>query len=99
MRENDDINGIKIDDREIKLSAFADDADFLIANVKSLKLIFDICSRFQSYSSLKLNLEKSEACKSKKTIHLSVVNGWTKIIKQFVLWGFLIAMIRTLSRN
>ena len=62
MRENDDINGIKIDDREIKLSAFADDADFLIANVKSLKLIFDICSRFQSYSSLKLNLEKSEAC-------------------------------------
>ena len=62
MRENDDINGIKIDDREIKLSAFADDADFLIANVKSLKLIFDICSRFQSYSSLKLNLERSEAC-------------------------------------
>ena len=62
MRENDDINGIKIVDREIKLSAFADDADFLIANVKSLKLIFDICSRFQSYSSLKLNLEKSEAC-------------------------------------
>ena len=62
VRENDDINGIKVDDREIKLSAFADDADFLIANVKSLKLIFDICSRFQSYSSLKLNLEKSEAC-------------------------------------
>ena len=62
VRENDDINGIKIDDREIKLSAFADDADFLIANVKSLKLIFDICSRFQSYSSLKLNLEKSKAC-------------------------------------
>ena len=52
MRENDDINGIKTDDREIKLSAFADDADFLIANVNSLKLIFDICSRFQSYSSL-----------------------------------------------
>ena len=62
VRENDDINGIKIDDREIKLSAFVDDADFLIANVKSLKLIFDIRSRFQSYSSLKLNLEKSEAC-------------------------------------
>ena len=53
VRENDDINGIKIDDREIKLSAFADDADFLIYNVNSLKLIFDI---------LKLNLEKSEAC-------------------------------------
>ena len=62
VRENDDINGIKIDDREIKLSAFADDADFLVSFVKSLQLIFDVCLRFQSYSSLKLNLEKSEAC-------------------------------------
>ena len=62
MREIDDINGIKIDDREIKLSVFADDADFLVSNVKSLQLIFDVYLRFQSYSSLKLNLEKSEAC-------------------------------------
>ena len=64
MRENDQISGIKVDSREIKFSAFADDADFLVSNVKSLKLvlIFDMYSRFQSYSSLKLNLEKSEAC-------------------------------------
>ena len=62
VREIDDINGIKIDDREIKLSAFADDADCLVSNVKSLQLIFDVYLRFQSYSSLKLNLEKSEAC-------------------------------------
>ena len=62
VRENNDINGINMDDREIKLPAFADDADFLLSNVNSLKLIFDKCLRFQSYSSLKLNLEKSEAC-------------------------------------
>ena len=48
MRENDEINAIKIDDREIRLSAFADDADFFVSNVKSSKLIFDIWSRFQS---------------------------------------------------
>ena len=60
--ENDNIHGIKIDDREIKVSAFADDPDFLVSKVKSLQLIFDVCLRFQSYSSLKLNLEKSEAC-------------------------------------
>ena len=59
VRENDDINGIKIDDREIKLSAFPDDADFLVYNVKSLKLILDIFLRFQSFSSQKLILEKS----------------------------------------
>ena len=39
--ENDEINCIKIDGREIKFSAFVDDVDFLISNVKSLKLIFD----------------------------------------------------------
>ena len=61
MCKNDDVNGIKIDDRN-QLSANADDEDFLVSNVKSLQLIFDVCLRFQSYSSLKLNLEKSEAC-------------------------------------
>ena len=62
VRENDNINGIKIDDRELKLSASADDANFLFSNVNSLKLIFDICLRFQSFSSMKINLEKFEAC-------------------------------------
>ena len=62
VRENDDINGIKIDDYEIKLSAFADDADFLVSNVQSLKLILVVCLTFQSYSSLKLNFKTSEAC-------------------------------------
>ena len=58
VRENDDINGIKIDDREIKLPAFAYDVDFLVFNVNSLKRNFDTCLRFQSYSSLKLKSRK-----------------------------------------
>ena len=62
MLENDEINCIKTDGREMKFSAFVDDADFLVSNVKSLKLIFDTCLQFQSCSSLKLNLKKSEAC-------------------------------------
>ena len=36
MRENDEINGIEIDDREIQMSTFPDDVDFLVSNVKSL---------------------------------------------------------------
>ena len=62
MRENDEINSVKIDYREIKLSAFANDADLLVSNVKLLKLIFDICRRFSlTPHALKLNLEKSDA--------------------------------------
>ena len=62
IRENDNIKGIDIGDYQLKLSAFADDADFLMANVDTLQLVFQTCSTFQLYSSLKLNLEKSEAC-------------------------------------
>ena len=62
IRENPDIKGIHIGTEEIKLSAYADDADFLTPDVKSLELIFQTCKTFQSFSSLKLNLNKSEAC-------------------------------------
>ena len=74
------IHGIKIGGHEIKLSACADDTDFLTNDVKfltndvkfltkfltndvnSLRKIFSTCTAFQSYSSLELNLEKSESC-------------------------------------
>ena len=47
--------GITINDHEIKLSA-------IVSKIKSLELIFNACSGFQIFSSLTLNLEKSEAC-------------------------------------
>ena len=57
-----DINGVVIYNREIKLSAYADDSSFFVVNTKLLHLIFNICESFEEFSSLKLNLEKSEAC-------------------------------------
>ena len=62
IRENPDVKGICIGTEEIKLSAYADDADFPTPDVKSLELIFQTCDTFQSFSSLKLNLEQSDAC-------------------------------------
>ena len=59
IRENEEVKGIRVGDNEIKLSAYA---DFLASDVSSLKTIFQACATFQLYSSLKLNLEKSEAC-------------------------------------
>ena len=54
--KNPDIKGIRIGTEEIKLSAYADDADFLTPDVKSLD------NRISILLSLKLNLEKSESC-------------------------------------
>ena len=62
IRENANIKGIIIDETEIKLSAYADDGSFFAIDVQSLQLIFFMCNQFREFSSLKLNLEKSEAC-------------------------------------
>ena len=62
VRQNIDMQGIKIDDHEIKISAYADDAKFLTINVHSIELVLAICDTFQDFSSLKLNKKKSEAC-------------------------------------
>ena len=47
MRENDEINGIEIDDREIQMSTFPDDVDFLLSNVKSLICVHNCVYVFQ----------------------------------------------------
>ena len=62
MRQNIDIQGITIDDHEIKLSAYVDDAKFLTVKFLSVELVLVICDIFQEFSSRKLNKEKSEAC-------------------------------------
>ncbi len=62
VRENSDIRGTIIDNYELKLSAYADDADFFTSDVDSRQLVFQTCRSLQAFSSLKLNLEKSEAC-------------------------------------
>ena len=62
VRDNNEIISITVTDHKIKFSAFEDNANFLVSNIKSLELIFNACSGFQTLSSFKLNLEKSEAC-------------------------------------
>ena len=62
IRNNKDINGLVIYNWDIKLSACADDSNFFVINTKSLRLIFNIFESFKEFSSLKLNLGKSEAC-------------------------------------
>ena len=44
------------------MKSYADDGNFLVLNTHSLNLIFQTCHTFEQFSSLKLNLEKSEAC-------------------------------------
>ena len=56
------IEGIKINDFEIKLSAYANDTYFFALDIQSLLAVLDTCKTFQEFSSLKLNLEKCQVC-------------------------------------
>ena len=62
IRDNESIKGININTYQIKLSAYADDADFLASDAMLLELILETCATFQIFTSLKLNMEKCEAC-------------------------------------
>ena len=58
MRVDENIKGIVTGDHEFKLSAYANDADFLTLDVKFLQTIFQTYTTFQLCSSLKLNSQK-----------------------------------------
>ena len=46
----------------IKLSAYADDTYFFTLDSQSLQIILKLCENFSEYSTLKLNVEKSQVC-------------------------------------
>ena len=48
IRENADIEGIIIDETEIKLSSYADDGSFFVTDVQSLQMISFVCNKGNS---------------------------------------------------
>ena len=62
IRNNWEIHGTEIDDVMIKLSAYADDTYFFTLDSESLQIVLKVCENFSEYSTLKLNVEKSQAC-------------------------------------
>ena len=62
IRQNDNLNGMKIQDHEVKISLFADDSVcFIDGSRKSFDSLFDVLNQFGKYSGCKLNLSKTEA--------------------------------------
>ena len=60
IRKNDKIQGIQIDNCEVKLTLFADDLTCFLCNRSSYDCLRDCLSKFSECSGLKVNEEKTE---------------------------------------
>ena len=84
IRNNGQIKGLKIDDNIIKLSVYADDTYFIALDASSFQQVFIICNTFEEFSSLKLNLDKCQACwigSAKSTLDTPIDCNWVNIEK------------------
>ena len=62
VESNHKIEGVRNFGHEIKISAFADDVSYFLANLKSLEELLRLLAMFKQFSSLKVNFEKSDLC-------------------------------------
>ena len=58
VRNDPSVQGFKIGDIEIKLSAFADDTAFFVRNKGSINRLLNVMRKFGEFSSLHANVEK-----------------------------------------
>ena len=101
VRSNTDILGFTIEDISLKLSAYVDDAYYFLKDIVSLQVLYQLFSNFEEFSSLKVNLDKCEACwigASKFNTDtplgcswLSLTNGSIRVLGNFISYNDLIA--------
>ena len=60
IRNDNTIKGIKIHDKEFKLSQYADDTTAFVSDTKSAINLFKLLSNFQEWSGLEINKSKTE---------------------------------------
>ena len=97
VRDSELARGIPVIDKEIKLDACADDGRFFLKDLQSLYTILDIMEEFGTFSSLKLNLQKSEACwigasrfntnTSTNCIWVNLVNDKIRILGTYISYN------------
>jgi len=86
IRNDPNIKGIKIDNVEVKLAAFADDLTTFLHHKVSLERLFITLGLFQKCSVLKLNKDKTEAYwlsrshNCKQDLGIETVNERMKIL-------------------
>ena len=102
IRNNLEIKGIMVMDTEVIISAYADDTTLYLKDKHSLIKAIDVLHNFQTYSGLKVNLDKSDILPLKNivTTHL-IFLILTSVMQQmpFVYWECLLTIIYRIFLN
>ena len=62
IRQDNEVTGFAVDGSDVKLTCFADDGYFFVKNVTSVEAVLRNFNTMFQFSSLKINLNKCEAC-------------------------------------
>ena len=78
VRNDPSVQGFKIGDIEIKLSAFADDTTFFVRNKGSINRLLNVTRKFGEFSSLHANVEACwighSKCRTDKPVNCKVTS-------------------------
>ena len=106
IRSNVEIQGVKVDKdmEETKLVLFADDATFCVKDVYSLEKILECLELFAHFSSLKLNLEKSEIgwigdSKNEKVLETEIKKKLIFKVKELKFWESISLIIKNINEK
>ena len=75
LRSDENIQGFKIENFELKLTAFADDASYFVKNKKSAEALLATIAKFSKISGLEVNLSKSECLIMSFEVNLNQYSG------------------------
>jgi len=87
IRNDDNIKGLTFNNKELKLSQFADDTTLFLKDKKSIEIVLKLLDHFHKCAGLKLNKEKTEAIQlgqsnmdNKNKFDIKYVNGPVKVL-------------------
>ena len=75
LRSDENIQGFKIENCELKLTAYADDASYFVRNKKSAEVLLATIAKFSKISGLEVNLSKSECLIMSFEVNLNQYSG------------------------
>ena len=98
IRSDRGINGFRVRNIEIKLTAYADDTTFFVRDAQSLRRILKIMKKFEVFSSLKIDVEKCVAGwigKAKNCVTKIISCKWRSITQSTIkILGIRLAMTK-----